>query len=146
MSNSKTFNLNKILNETNNSLISVLEPLSVDIETNCNIVNKLNLFIEDIPKYKELNNHYKNIECKYNKLLIKYNENRQTLCEYEKKIKLLLNKNNELNQLNKYLINKLISRNNLGYWYENIINDEIEMKIIEKNIEMIKKMNVSYIY
>ena len=125
--NSQRFNLNKIIDDANKSLSVALEPISKEIETNFEIANKLNKFIEDIPIHKNLNN-------KYNDLL---NENvalKEKLNKFETIFISLSKQNKELDNSNKRLIEKITATNN-GFWYENKYFDccknSIQLKIID---------------
>ena len=127
--NSQRFNLNKIIDDANKSLSVALEPISKEIETNFEIANKLNKFIEDIPIYKILNN-------KYNDLLTENVALKEKLNKFETIFISLSKKNKELDTSNKTLIEKITANNNNnGFWYENKYFDcrknSIQLKIID---------------
>jgi cobalamin biosynthesis protein CobT len=127
--NSQRFNLNKIIDDANKSLSVALEPISKEIETNFEIANKLNKFIEDIPIYKILNN-------KYNDLLTENVALKEKINKFETIFISLSKKNKELDNSNKTLIEKIIeNNNNNGVWYENKYFDcrknSIQLKIID---------------
>ena len=144
------FDLNEIIDKTNDSIKSVLQPLSKDIQINFDIVNKLNHFIEELPKYKQLFDEHQCMLSKYNSLLDENTNLKQKVFNHEKYIKLLLEKNIHLNkiniQINKIINNKLNS--NYGYWYHDSnyednesnqhINNDSTIKLLIEERENIK--------
>lgn len=123
-----TFNFNKIIDQTNDSIKAILEPLARDIQTNFDIVDKLNVFIEELPKYKILLNDYQSLLTKYNSLSIDNENMKEQISNHEKHIKLLLLKNIELNHFN--MKEKNHENNNSAYWYD---NNNYETKNISNN-------------